>query len=107
MTRLAALLIAGAAFAAAPAEARMAKTVLFSTSPALGLDGDGGGEEIWSPSVKPVGFVEWMREFARPKPARSGQAVRNDMTETLDAMQIARIGFAESRRCAAKQSPAR
>lgn len=106
MRRLAALMVAGAAFAAAPAEARMAKSVLFSTSPALGLDGDAGLDESWAPSVQPVGLVEWVRDMARQKP-RAGKPARNDITETLEAMQIAKIGFAGSRRCGVKSMPSK
>ena len=106
MRRLAALVVAGAAFATVPAEARMAKSVLFSTSPAFGLEGDVGVDEPWSPSVQPVGFVDWVREIARAKP-RAVKPARNDITETLEAMQIARLGVAGSPRCGVKPTPAR
>jgi len=85
MKRLLALAVAGAAFAAAPAEARMAKSVPFSTSSALGLEGENGTDEAWEPALQPTGLVDWIKDLTRTKP-RPGKPVKNDITATLEAM---------------------
>lgn len=111
MRRPAALGLAGLAAIAvtAPAEARMSRAVLMSDSPAMMADAPDDDAAGWMPVAGQPSLIERILEGFRRAPSKDAVQQKNDITATLEAMQLARIGFSDSRprRCGIAGLPTR